>query len=122
MIEIDGAKALSLLEQVVEGDEDFTYESPNGAFGIYMHDGEPSCMIGQAFHLAGVSIETLGWMDKEIRGLGVRDPGKFEEKDISLTPEAYQIFSVAQNQQDLRLPWGEALDAAREVADATHSA
>jgi len=110
IIEIDGDQAVNLLKQVVEGKEDFIYTSPAIDDGIclYIYEDEPSCGIGKALALAGVSIDSLKEMDgigwaTSIRALSERGTEKY---GFTLTVDAELVFSRFQRSQDSGTSWG----------------
>jgi hypothetical protein len=110
------SRAVELLREVVaEAGEDFVYESPIEPKSrcLYVHDGQPGCIVGHVFHRAGVSVEDLA---------GVEDwtPLDYEEVrqfcDWADEP-ARKLLAAVQVQQDDCTPWGEALRRALETGD-----
>lgn len=118
IIEIDGARALALLREVVaEGGEDFVYTPVPVVDGDgntrercrYVHDGCPSCGVGKALHKAGVPLEMLSSIEGErAHTLMYRDGGV----QVHLTALASRVLDEFQTEQDGRTPWGTALHIA----------
>lgn len=122
---IDAARAVELLEKAVaERGEQYVYAKvfdasapewsvPHGYVCVYVDpaDGQPSCMVGLALSLAGVTTEEL---------LNVNDtsaaslPG--ERLSVEVSPAAATVFENAQQMQDMGATWGNALAAARRTA------
>lgn len=105
--------ALDLLREVVEERPDHVFPGPNLYVG-YM--GDPLCLIGHVLVRAGVDPAKLRDVNKatvtglsEMRGYiaGVR-----------IAEDAARILGAAQDVQDERRPWSEALQAAELVAEA----
>lgn len=114
VIEIDGAKALTLLREIVKDHEDFVYEFPqpedHEQVCVYQYEGKPSCLVGQALAKAGVTPKELAEMDIP---KGPYSPVSINRvplpERVHLTEEGREIFSAAQTAQDMRQPWSEAL-------------
>ena len=123
-VSINARQALDLLEEVVEGNEDFVYTPPapeGNADCAYVHrDSEgslvPGCIVGHALHRAGVDL----WKFAPIEGLqidgDVDGTPATDVLGVDATPEAVYVLAAAQSVQDGGRPWGEALEAAREAA------
>lgn len=82
----------------------------------YEKDGAPSCLVGVALHIAGVSVDELTAMDKSLEpGMG---PHWLEENTdnlpISISESATMVLSQAQATQDIGYTWGEALERAKQ--------
>lgn len=107
--------ALRALEEVVaEAGEDYVYQPPNqGLTCVYVADGRPSCLVGRALFRLGVSIETLHWLDREFGGFYCRDLNDELPEKIPMDESAAIAFARAQERQDARCSWGEALRAAK---------
>lgn len=112
---INARRALELLTDVVEGNEDFRYEHvidpDNGSNCVYQVNGEPSCLVGHALVRAGVPMSFLVRMDEEVAAAEVMDA----YLDDSVTPGALKVFGAAQIRQDGGQTWGEALEYARNT-------
>jgi hypothetical protein len=70
MIEITQEKFMSALrDAVAEKGDDYVYSRLDGYVGtcLYVHDDEPGCIMGNALHRMGVSLDQLG--DKEGEGI-----------------------------------------------------
>jgi hypothetical protein len=109
---IDRTLAVQLLEQVVAaGGEDFVYgRTPMGKC-LYQHEGKPSCGIGQALFLTGLTIETLDSLDQEgIDSSAIQDTTHIlREHDLLFTEAGMSIFSFFQLYQDQGTAWGNSL-------------
>ena len=113
-IEIDVARALNLLEIVVEkAGEDYVYPGAQ-YYCSYVEDGKPSCLVGRALHLAGLGVGELADMDDAW-------PPTIDEvtlpEGVNVTPEARVVLRAAQKEQDWGKTWGEALAVAKELAE-----
>lgn len=131
MIEINRAKAINLLEQVVDlRGRDFRYQQEEKVITIpeevepvsvggcwYELNGAPSCGVGVALHLAGVPLTVLDTMDQRPGDTCIGDVSWIlEDNGLRLTQEALNVFEKFQSYQDLDSTWGDALDAARKVS------
>ena len=130
VIEIDKARAIELLEQVVEiRGADYKYKpegiqyAAGGCFYADVVTKTPSCGVGYALHLAGVDIETLYFLDKEdetsISVLNER-PGEEDETvletfGIILDHGAEKVFQRFQSYQDNGAAYTDSLNAAKGV-------
>lgn len=127
MIEIDGPRALELLQAAVdEKGADYVYPTGEYETCSYARDDSPSCLVGHAVHCAGVTIDALHCMDvdtieddegnqldasSEIQNIPT------ERYGFRLMPGAVRAFQEAQQKQDSGIPWGEALLYAREAVE-----
>jgi hypothetical protein len=116
IIEIDRDQAINLLKQVVEGNEEFMYQTPaeKGGPCLYVYEGEPSCGIGKALALAGVSIELLKEIDERGRAMSIHslyEKGT-EKYGFRLTASADLVFTRFQRMQDGGFSWGSCLEQA----------
>jgi hypothetical protein len=121
VIEIDEARALELLREVVaEAGEDFVYKinlDPD-ATCLYVKGGCPDCMIARALAKAGATIKQLESFDSlnESRDTSI-DTVAPRADWLQLTDEALKVFTVAQQNQDTCETWGDALRAAENWRD-----
>ena len=114
-IEIDSAKAITLLREVVKGKEEYVYKRPVGSSGpacVYQANGEPSCVVGKALFKVGVTADELDAMDRTGVHTGINSVTLPER--VSLTNDARAVFAAAQEKQDRGTEWGIALRAAEE--------
>lgn len=132
-ITINRLQAIDLLKQTIVGKEDTVYEKVGPMeMCVYVHEGTPSCLVGQALFRAGVSIEYLEQMDSlddepipgeedeegwqpHYAGTGIadfRNTPVLHNETLSLTDGAIDVFDKAQQQQDSRTPFGEAVQYA----------
>lgn len=119
---ITKAKALELLEAAVaERGADYVYErigfdsNSTGPSCVYVRSGCPSCLVGLAMTKAGTPIEQLAEWDTRFEC----DAQSVLLDDGLATAGAAEVLTVAQSVQDDGGTWGEALDAAKELAAAT---
>ena len=78
----------------------------------YQYGGKPSCIVGHALHRLGVPIETLEALDDAQEGGGVPAcgiPQEFPDLLDADSEPARRALGEAQEAQDNRLPWGEAV-------------
>lgn len=112
---ITGAQALELLDQVVGGRETVIYDTLYGC--LYERHGRPSCGVGRALALAGVPIDTLAEMDamesSSINYSGTADV--LRGAGVTLDTRAVEVFHVFQKMQDARYPWGTAYTHASDT-------
>ncbi|HEX2242263.1 MAG TPA: hypothetical protein VHK27_03210 [Gammaproteobacteria bacterium] len=118
-IVIDHHRAIELLNQVIAGNEDFVYPKRVGDMGVeycdYVRDGQPSCIVGKALHLAGVSVEMLKRVEnnRPLQKFWNDDLNRYvdfgEMLGIQLTWLAAIAFEEAQRIQDDGSSWGVAV-------------
>jgi len=117
-IVIDAERAIELLRNRVQGNEDFVYPRLDGDLSCkYESDGCPSCLIGCVLFDTGVSVEDLKNMDLLYEKMIDTDIGSLYALDnlpsnVRITRQAVDIFSAAQSAQDTGLSWGKALEKA----------
>lgn len=125
MITIDLEKALELLEaEVNAAGADFVYTAP-GELNLCVYtevDPEtgqvkPSCLLGRALVRAGVDVLALHEYS-ESGGIGSLLNCNGEDLDVEVEPAAIAAWEEAQEKQDTKHTYGEALAAARAVAAA----
>lgn len=114
MTRVTASKAIEALRHVVSstpGGFDFVYTPPSDKdMCVYVRDGVPSCLVGQALAYLGVSIDVL-------EGLDTACEGKSASADVLAvyyltTDTAGRVLQTAQSVQDRQEPWGKALEAA----------
>lgn len=115
---IDARRALELLCDVVDGNEDFVYhEDPRVGMCMYVLDDQPSCLVGHA-------LVRAGWTVKQVAGLdpvreGYTYTGGVSARELSgtfpeyFTVDACLVLATAQSAQDTQNSWGDALEFAR---------
>lgn len=76
-------------------------ERGGGCFYWNAKDNQPDCIVGFALHLAGWPAEAIARLDHA-------GPVGVDVADLPecITPEAVQVFHVAQNAQDAHISWG----------------
>lgn len=122
---IDARRALELLIDVVDGNENYVYEKlPVGPDAsekcVYAHDGQPSCLVGQVLFRAGWTVEEIAALDPKWDSDTLQPYGGYSADEIPgyfpdrMTHVAGQILAGAQGAQDTGSPWGVALEAARD--------
>jgi hypothetical protein len=120
MLIINKDRALELLEQVVEGHEDFVYRADERdeylvptVDCVYVEAGKPSCLVAQALHAGGATIGQLAEMDDSCEDSGIGSVDM--PSGLLVTQGAREVFGVAQSSQDYGKPWGDCLNEAIEV-------
>lgn len=74
---------------------------------VYVHEGKPSCLVGQILHKHGVPVEELA--KHEFQGAWT-----ISEKLAGASFEASYFLDVAQYKQDTGASWGLAVNSAVE--------
>lgn len=78
----------------------------------YQNDGKPSCIVGQALYRLGMPVSVLVEIDAAHGQGGISAYGlPYERPDLFVDDSASDLFALAEAQeaQDNRLPWGEAV-------------
>lgn len=78
----------------------------------YQYDGKPSCIVGRALHRLGVPVESLAVLDAANLHGGVTAgdlPDQFPDLVEADSESALIALVEAQEAQDSRIPWGEAV-------------
>lgn len=96
-----GEKLIGTVREVVAERPDFVYEP--GAGCVYVHNGQPSCLLGHALWRLGLITADLSPMTN---GLGITAgiPGL-----ESLDQSELNWLDLAQGEQDLGSDWAHAL-------------
>jgi len=119
MSPVSEGRVLEELERIVSDDPDYIYTAPTILGGlrtvcVYVDPikQEASCLVGRAFHAAGVPLSELAAYD--------RDDGVSADTlavDYGLSNEAAVFLLVVQSAQDMGSTWAEALSRGKsEVA------
>lgn len=110
---LDAVTALRLLREVVAERPDHVYQNPEGegAGCVYTHQGKPDCLVGHVLARAGFDIELIARLD----GHGLIDDA-VAETGLPVSGDAVTILDAAQDVQDTRRPWRDALAAAEAAA------
>ncbi len=111
---LDIVDAIDLIDHLVEI-EGRDYQA-HCAY-VSQDEEEPSCLVGRAWSIAGATVGQL----KELHGESPRRLWRRGKLPIEMTFGAAEVFDAAQRAQDRRDlddvgTWGEAQDAAHEVA------
>ena len=109
------------VRSIAEKNPDFVYRSPlaeDNERCVYIHNGKPSCIVGQALVRLGVDKEFLHKLDTDYEGgvgileaLQSYDEFEFDDK------EAADLVAWSQHFQDTGIPWGEAVERAARMAE-----
>lgn len=121
-MKITKVKALELMaEAVTEKGDDYTYPLHERNYSCrYVNEGQPDCLVGNALHRAGVSIETLKEMDDDSDpwaelGISSERVQGILKPFVTFTPAAVAALTEAQSSQDNGHAWGRALDCAKRA-------
>lgn len=117
MIEIDDKRALELLEKAVEGNENKVYQQPAGlSYCSYVDwdaDDNPvasGCGVGVALHIAGLDVDTLAQLDGRVGSAKHLSELNAKSLGLNVTYKAACVLSFFQKEQDMQVPWGQALE------------
>lgn len=127
---VDQKLAVELLERAVaEKGADYIYFPP-GSSGTCLYDNgdTPGCIVGHALSYLGVSNPDLGRLDDapdnsdEISSSGILPLSNTRVLEaitgVTLTPEAEEVWAIAQRYQDDKVSWGLAVSHAKARARA----
>lgn len=110
---IDARRALELLVDVVDQyGEDTVYERitvKGRPVCLYVHDGQPSCLVGHALAKAGADVEMLESLNPGVAALSL------DVHVPNVDSGAAAVFQAAQSVQDYGGMWGEAIDNAKRA-------
>jgi hypothetical protein len=112
---LDGPLALRLLREVVAERPDYVYQGEKGRC-LYIHAGQPSCLVGRVLTRHGVTASVLQALDDdEDTTIDTAYP-VLERRGFAITKEAVRILTASQGVQDRIKPWRDALAVAEEEA------
>lgn len=100
----------TLREVVAEFSPGYVYE---GACS-YVRNSQPSCLVAQVLYRHGMTIDEMNRWDLESDDSTVN--GLWNSDNLPLSELARDVLAVAQQVQDERQSWGDALAAAEDVA------
>lgn len=123
----DEAKVLEVAEEIVnEFGHDYIYVKPPSNLCQYVHEGQPSCLVGQILVRLGAQVDVLEVPEhysiiQNGHGLGVTEfltqlAPTTETLGFTLTRNAIAVLECIQNTQDTGNTWGRALEEGRRVA------
>lgn len=124
MIEINAQRAVELLREVV-AEKGADHVIPSGAGCLYyLRGGDPirggavpSCIVGHALAKLGVDLaDAVGGRNSTPIFHDVLLGTLREKAGVHLSPEAVQVWYIAQKRQDERETWGVALEHAEHTA------
>lgn len=104
------SETLDLLRRAVEAKgPDYVYVEPEGdvAACLYVHDGQPSCIVGHVLNYCGL----LGLAEEN------KAPSNIRALREHFDSAALVVLDAAQEIQDNGEPWGEALACAEVTAE-----
>jgi hypothetical protein len=111
-----GAKLIQIIRDLAAENPDFRYEfvrRSNGTEGCsYVHEGQPSCIVGQAMWRAGLIDASLERSMDNIAGFSSLYPGM-----KTLSESEVDWISAVQQYQDIGEAWAEAIRYADENGD-----
>lgn len=115
-------QVMEALEAVVTGREDYVDPRAGSTEACqYQIDMVPSCIVGSVLAHLSVSVETLQLMDCSGNPMFNADGYEvLQQNGITMDRIAFGMLSRAQARQDRSMPWGLALEGAREVYAGTH--
>lgn len=120
MMHIDLDAAIEAVEKaVLAKGEDYVYDRPEGRhWCVYVHEGQPSCIVGHALTYLGVPLDALAKADGATGGRWFEPVSEELAMDgiAYFTHEATGFLAYAQQRQDDGYPWGEAFRDARYLA------
>jgi hypothetical protein len=106
-----GEKLISIVRAKAEENPEFVYLPPggDGTSCLYVHDGQPSCLIGQALWGAGCINAQFerNWTHNTERIDGIA-----LALGLELDPAEIEWLGRVQDSQDNQAPWGRAVAAA----------
>ena len=110
MPKIKASELWAEVQKIAAERPDHVYEPPYGSDCVYMHNGEPSCIVGQGFARLGLAPERFDDIEENsVEGIFEDEWGLFSELVESDDPDAVSCMEVAQARQDAGKPWGEAV-------------
>lgn len=128
MIELTDTQVLQGLQELVdEKGEGFVYEKRERVEGlapkrcVYVHQGEPDCLVGQFLAKAGIPLDRLEAADVDNYNQGTAASELVDklkaEGLLKVSDRALRALSFAQSEQDSGETWGEALREAKRQLD-----
>lgn len=127
-INLEEAKRL-VAECIAERGEDYTYEKEDYSC-MYVHNAQkvwdekrdqyvthfenavPGCIVGLAFHKAGVALEDMGIAPRNTQDSFDLSVGLAEDGILDVDPDAEKYLNNLQLSQDGGAPWGASAEAA----------
>lgn len=120
---------LHAMEEIVaEFGNDYVYDrfGRDDRICRYAHEDGPGCLVGQVLVRLGADLNVIksvesAHIDRRNTGLSLEElldelAPTWGSLGYTLTPEAVEVLTVAQNMQDVRNTWGRALKRAQERA------
>lgn len=108
-----GQKLIEIVRRKAAENPGFTYTSPipDSTSCWYVHDGKPSCLIGQALWEAGLIDDTI---DEDDNSSSFRHLLRYKGGVHSWHVEHDEAnwLALAQSWQDKKYPWGHAVQQA----------
>lgn len=116
MIKLTDQDVINTLAEIVsEYGDDHVYEAPMDRC-VYVHGGQPSCLVGKMLHKVGIPLEKLEKFDLDNGTPAAMAISCLMQADvIDVSSEAIQALSEVQSTQDAGYPWGVALQSAKSV-------
>lgn len=123
----DVNEVLQVAQEIVdEFGPDYVYVKPSSGLCQYVHEGQPSCLVGQILVRLGAQVDVLSVPENASiqdngHGLGVEDlleklSPTWGTLGFTLTENAIKVLVEIQNAQDTDNTWGRALEEGRRVA------
>lgn len=113
-----GQQLIAVVRRKVAEKPDYIYEQPvpERDTCLYVHDGKPSCLIGQALWEVGLIGADLETVDKRHNSDSITVLAQFLGIKGYLDEDELLWLRRVQQQQDDRKPWGRAVAVADDLA------
>jgi hypothetical protein len=80
-------------------------------------DGAPNCIVGQMLPGLGIGLDDLGCLNEETSSSDLLNSAAFEERGITVTPEAAMELLILQDLQDRNNPWSQVYAYTQTLSD-----
>lgn len=107
-----GENLIRLVRQYAAETPDRIYKAPDGPGGrcVYVHEGQPSCIVGKALWSAGIIGPGYEFNDDNNKSIAQI----FVRLGLALDKDEVDWLRNIQAAQDGQQPWGEAVEQADE--------
>lgn len=100
--------AIAKVAEVVDEKPDFVYEQPTPDGCVYLHEGEPSCLIGVVLHRFGVPLREAIYekgVCSNSDGAGIALEKLRNGEYVTYEEFVPEYFQQVQDTQDAGQPW-----------------